>query len=207
MSSLRIAFLARFPGVPTARALTDVVERRVAELARAGAHVEERPPGFTIDALNVVWRDYFALLSNVFSALTGASLPIPVPEGPPATAVDWVKVLARRDTLIVALEKLLEDFDVFLSPVSISTAFPHGPPRTPIPVDGEAIESRFVDHYVYPFNFTGHPAVVLPAGLADDGLPVGIQLVGKRWADERLLAVARPIAELFGGFQPPPHFE
>ena len=204
LSSLRIAYLSRFPGVPTARAVSERVERFAGELQGAGAHVEERPPGFTIEALNEVWRDYFRLLSSVFGALTGASLPIPAAEGPPATALDWVKVLSRRDTLIVALAGLLSDFDAFLSPVSISTAFPHGPPRTPIPVDGEPIESRFVDHYVYPFSFTGNPAVVVPVGLADDGLPVGIQLVGRRWGDERLLAVAQAVAELSGGFRPPP---
>jgi len=45
-----------------------------------------------------------------------------------------------------------------------------------------------------------------PAGLADNGLPVGIQLVGRRWADERLLATARAVVTVIGRFRAPPRF-
>lgn len=73
-------------------------------------------------------------------------------------------------------------------------------------VDGTAVESRYVDHYFYPFSFMGHPAVMISAGLSTDGLPIGVQLVARRHADEELLAVAAAVSDLVGGFQPPPAF-
>jgi len=46
--------------------------------------------------------------------------------------------------------------------------------------------------------------MVLPAGLSADGLPVGVQLAGARWRDEELLAAARAVDAVVGGFRPAP---
>jgi aspartyl-tRNA(Asn)/glutamyl-tRNA(Gln) amidotransferase subunit A len=45
--------------------------------------------------------------------------------------------------------------------------------------------------FTYPFNLTGQPAASVPAGLTDDGVPVGLQIVGRRHADRTVLAAAR----------------
>ena len=207
--SLRIAYLPTFPGVPTAAEVRDTTVRVATELERAGAHVEERGPGFAIDALNEVWRAFFALLLPSMQALMAGPTSAPAgSEGaaPALSLLDWLQLLERRDALLRATDALLGEFDAFLSPAGISTAFPHGPPRSPIPVDGAPVESRFVDHYLYPFSFTGHPAVVLPAGLGAGGLPIGVQLVGRRFGDEALLAVAATVDEVLGAYRPPPQF-
>ena len=68
----------------------------------------------------------------------------------------------------------------------------------------DSVDSRFADHYLFPFNLLGTPAVVLPAGVAADGLPVGVQLVGARWRDEELLATARAVDGAVGGFRAAP---
>lgn len=47
--------------------------------------------------------------------------------------------------------------------------------------------------YTTPFNLSGHPVVVIPAGRSADGLPIGVQVVGHRWRDERLLDVAEAL--------------
>jgi amidase len=51
---------------------------------------------------------------------------------------------------------------------------------------------------------SGCPMVIIPAGIDGNGVPFGLQLMGPRWADERLLAIAEAIAAVTGGFQPPP---
>ncbi len=56
------------------------------------------------------------------------------------------------------------------------------------------------------FNYTGHPAVVLPYTLDRSGLPIGIQLVGKRWSESRLLAMAKALTEVTGAFRRPPGY-
>jgi Asp-tRNA(Asn)/Glu-tRNA(Gln) amidotransferase A subunit family amidase len=53
---------------------------------------------------------------------------------------------------------------------------------------------------------SGCPMVVIPAGTDGHGVPLGLQLMGPRWADERLLAIAEAIAPLTGGFRPPSGF-
>ncbi len=53
------------------------------------------------------------------------------------------------------------------------------------------------------FNYTGHPAIVLPYTLDATGLPLGIQLVGKRWNESRLLAVAKALTAVTGEFRRP----
>jgi amidase/aspartyl-tRNA(Asn)/glutamyl-tRNA(Gln) amidotransferase subunit A len=57
-------------------------------------------------------------------------------------------------------------------------------------VNGEAVNPFLGWCLTYPFNFTGHPAVSLPAGLTDDGLPVGLQLVAPMFSDDALLAAS-----------------
>jgi amidase len=132
-----------------------------------------------------------------------------LPTGPgaptPPSLGDWARAQHLRDQVIVELEGLFAEFDAFLCPLGISEAFPHSPPRTPIPVDGTPVESRFVDHYLFPFNLTGSPAVALPAAL-HQGLPIGVQLVGKRFGDEALLGVAMGVDSLLDGFQAPARF-
>ena len=60
--------------------------------------------------------------------------------------------------------------------------------------------------YTCPFNLTGNPAVVLPLTRSHDGLPIGVQLVAKRWAEPALLALAGRVALITGPFTPPPAF-
>lgn len=55
-----------------------------------------------------------------------------------------------------------------------------------------------------PFNLSGHPAVVIPIGQTKDGLPIGMQIVGKRWKEMELLAIAQEIDTVIGGFRLPP---
>ena len=73
-----------------------------------------------------------------------------------------------------------------------------GPGRC-IPVDGrnEHYWTVGLGHTV-PCNLTGHPAVTCPIGLADDGLPVGVQAVGRRWGDMELLRFVEALAAFVG---------
>jgi amidase len=144
------------------------------------------------------------VIGSVMGELLGTGLPAGGAAPPQVSAVDVVRFQHARDLAIVAADRALDGFDAFLSPVTITPAFVHSEPKSPIPVDGEDVESRFVDHYLYPWSMLGHPNVVIPAGLSDEGLPIGVQLTGHRWQDEELLAVATNVSEAIGGYRPPP---
>lgn len=207
VAELRIAYMPVFPGVPTARAVRAAVERVAAQLAKAGARVEERDPGVSIETIREVWSEYFPLLMACLRDVANTATPVKAQETAAATVGNWARALGRRDGLITAIDGLFDEFDAFLCPAVISPAFQHSPPRSPFPVDEELVESRYVDHYLYPFNLTGHPALAIPAASRKDGLPIGVQLVGRRWQDEQLLATAQTIVSVIGGFHRPPEPE
>ncbi|MEJ2080295.1 MAG: amidase family protein, partial [Acidobacteriota bacterium] len=56
------------------------------------------------------------------------------------------------------------------------------------------------------FNVTGHPAVTIPIGITSQGLPVGVQVIGRRWQEMALLNTAEQIVTCTSGYQCPPGF-
>ena len=124
----------------------------------------------------------------------------------PTTLAQYLEALDRRDRSIVAWEEFFDHWDVLLCPPSMTTAFPHCDPGSPLPVDGQEVAYWTVSAHGALFNYTGHPAVVLPYTLDRAGLPIGIQLVGKRWSESHLLAVAAVLAEVTGAFRRPPGY-
>lgn len=56
------------------------------------------------------------------------------------------------------------------------------------------------------FNLTGSPVVVFLAARSKEGLPIGLQLIGRRWHDMELLNAAEQISKVVGPFQPPPGY-
>ncbi|SDX74369.1 aspartyl-tRNA(Asn)/glutamyl-tRNA(Gln) amidotransferase subunit A [Modestobacter sp. DSM 44400] len=89
--------------------------------------------------------------------------------------------LRRRDELLPHAEALLDGIDVLLGPVA-----PFAAPELTPPIDTP--EGEVEGLFTGPFNVTGQPAVSLPAGLTDDGLPFGVQLAGRVGGDAELLA-------------------
>lgn len=79
-------------------------------------------------------------------------------------------------------------------------------PGAPLRVDGQDEACWLVSAHGTVFNYTGHPAVVLPYTRDRDGLPIGIQVVGKRWDESRLLRVAQALSPVTGAFRRPPGY-
>jgi amidase len=117
------------------------------------------------------------------------------------------EILTQRHALIVTLEKILANYDAMLCPVCTRAAFPHSWRGKPLEVDGQKLSYMMAGSaYSIVFNLTGSPVVVIPIGLTKDGLPVGIQIVGKRDRDMELLTIAEKLTEATKGFQKPPGY-
>ncbi len=86
------------------------------------------------------------------------------------------------------------------------TAFPHCEPGSNLHVDGQEVTYWFGNGHATLFNYSGNPAIVRPYPQDSKGLPIGIQLVGKRWDESRLLAIAKALTNSIGGFKRPPSY-
>jgi len=86
-------------------------------------------------------------------------------------------------------------------------AFSHCRPGTSLEVDGQKVPYMSANiGYTAVFTMTDNPVVVLPLAQSKEGLPIGVQVVGRRWHDMELLNVAEALTEVTGGFRPPPGF-
>jgi aspartyl-tRNA(Asn)/glutamyl-tRNA(Gln) amidotransferase subunit A len=103
------------------------------------------------------------------------------------------RALLARTQVFRKVQGWFDRFDVILTPTLTRTAIPIEERLfEPIEIEGEKVDTvrRAWYPYTHPFNLTGHPAITLPCGFHSDGLPMAIQLVGRRNDDARLLRIA-----------------
>ncbi|TAK35815.1 MAG: hypothetical protein EPO28_14170 [Saprospiraceae bacterium] len=101
------------------------------------------------------------------------------------------ELLERRKNLIDQWESFFEKHDFFICPVMLSPAFKKCPMDTPQTIDGRAVAYWNTGAFCMMFNGTGHPSLVIPLGLDKDGLPVGVQVVGKYFSEPALIHFAK----------------
>ncbi len=212
LRDLRCAFFTALGGqMPVDRDIREAAARAARILGERGIAVEEVTPpieesfeensryyGADGRRLNLEW--YGAdivhcrpkLLKLMVSSLSRET-----------TAADFFKSSMRRDELRCRLAQFMERYPIILTVPCCMTAFRHD--------DGEEINLDGATWHrlsaIWPTtwaSFYGLPAVVLPAGSDRNGLPVGVQVVGRAFEEEKVLAVARAIEQDLGGYQPPP---
>jgi len=123
----------------------------------------------------------------------------------------YAEALSLRDMFIAKMENFLSNWDAWLCPVAALSAYPHLLSRNPIEqlnaavdVDGQKVPYLLATSvYTALFNLTGNPVVVLPVSQSKEGLPIGVQVVGKRWNDMALLNVSEQLAQVTGPFHSP----
>lgn len=113
----------------------------------------------------------------------------------------------RRMSVQASWERYFENVDVFLCPANFTAAFPHDvrpfeertidTPEGTRPYDAQ---SFWISHASLP----GLPAVAAPIGQTSGGLPVGAQIIGPIYEDDTPLTFAELLAEVIGGYEPPP---
>lgn len=119
----------------------------------------------------------------------------------------YFEALTQRDYFISQMDEELEKYDVLICPVAMTTAFTHRPKGQSVEIDNRKVPYMMASGaYTIPFNLTGNPVVVIPIGKTQDGLPIGMQVVGKRWKEMELLSVAEKIDQVINAFQQPPGY-
>jgi aspartyl-tRNA(Asn)/glutamyl-tRNA(Gln) amidotransferase subunit A len=172
-----------------------VCENAAAEFDTLGCHVEVVNPAWDDpeDAFRtIVAAQFYAHWSNELPAREAEMDPTLVKfirVGGAIAARDYVLALARVEIYWAAVLGFLERFDLLLTPTAAVPPFAaDGPP--PREVDGRRVSPLGWMPFTFPFNLTGQPAASVPAGLTDDGRPVGLQIIGRRHADRVVLAAS-----------------
>jgi amidase len=119
--------------------------------------------------------------------------------GDPLTLEQFMKACAQRDFLRAEILRQMQDTPVLLSPVSSGLAFRHGQGNY-LPGTGYRDTMRFSQW----LNLTGFPGASVPVGVSKEGLPIGVQVIGRPFEEELVLAVAEAIEQARGPWQSPP---
>jgi aspartyl-tRNA(Asn)/glutamyl-tRNA(Gln) amidotransferase subunit A len=195
IEGLRVAWSADLGYARVDPEVRAIAERAAMRFQELGATVEEADPG---------WPDPWELFHTLFYALIGGEVDEWLPEwrgkidpgleliaeaGKSVTAFDISRAQRIRNDLQATGAKLFERFDLLLTPTMTLPPFPVGinfPPE----VGGQPVTGMQWTAFTFPFNLTGDPAASVPAGWTESGLPIGLQIVGPRWHDARVLRAA-----------------
>jgi len=229
LGSLRIAWMDDFGGIPVSEETRSSLKKFTDSLAEKGCTVERTSPddfnpreiwatyGRIMDMeIGVYTPSFYRFLSFLFGGSYRKATPF-LEMVFPITYEKYMKALTQRDAQVSSMEGFLSEWDVWLCPVTSTPAYEHIEPDKyfgpyplydkPIMVDGEPVNYLMANGaYTTIFNLTGSPVVIIPIGYTTEGLPIGVQIVGKRWRDMELLEIAAMLDEAAGAYSRPPGY-
>jgi|SRR5579862_357457 len=196
---LRVAFSPRLGGAARPDADIEAAARRAARmLEEQGATVEEADPPLarareTIETL--WWAGAAAIVDSMPAAqraLMDPGLLAIAQRGRAITATDYLAAYTRRNELHAAMLGFHERYDLLLTPTMPVTALKAGSVMPDGSSDDDWIEWS---PYTYPFNLTQQPAASVPGGIAGNGLPIGVQIVGPPRGERLVLRAAQVLEQ------------
>jgi amidase len=195
LAGLRIVYS---PGYPPAvaggiRAGTDHL---AGELASRGAIVEDRLPDPALAGQGRLVEELWSMLAPAAQAAERGS-------GKPGSGPlwDYLAALDRRDRFMATWDRFMATCDVLIAPALAQCAWRLGDSET-----GEDSPQEQATVALMLSQVSGCPMVVIPAGTDSNSVPFGIQVIGRRWHDEQLLAITEAITTVTGGFRAPSGF-
>ena len=123
---------------------------------------------------------------------------------PPHTGESLLATWLGRDDVRERMLWQMRQYPVLICPIAAIPAFRHG--EREWEVEGKAVKYLDAWSYCEWFNLLGFPAMVVPMAISPEGLPIGIQIVGRPWDEELVFAVAGLLEESRGVFPHPPGF-
>jgi len=192
---------------------TRAAVRTAAEaLHRAGFQVEPFCPE-GLEEARILWKKFFVkmggmLIGPMFSGREQDANPLlkqflewsaaePSLSGP-AVIDAWT----RRDMVRASFLAQMQKYPILLSPAAAIPAFRHR--ERSWQIDGKAVEYLDAWSYTEWFNLLGNPAAVVPVSQSSEGLPIGVQIVGRPWEEEKVLSVAATLENECAAWRVPP---
>jgi aspartyl-tRNA(Asn)/glutamyl-tRNA(Gln) amidotransferase subunit A len=183
---------------PVVRETAEAAARRFEEL---GCTVEEANPGLDEpwEIVNILWScGQAGALHDRFESVRDQldpGLVAVIENGRHFSAADYGNAMARRNAYAEQLRRFTSQYDLFLTPTLPVTAFEIGKDQ-PGSIQGQPTTYLGWTAFTYPFNMTGQPAATVPCGFDREGLPIGLQIVGRFHDDETVLRAAAAFEEL-----------
>ena len=209
---LRVGYFeedGRTPVTPETRAAV----RNAAEALRdAGFQVEPfRPEG--LDEARLLWKKFFVtaggmLIRPMFRGREADLSPVLQQylewstEEPPFTGETLLDAWIGRDILRANFLAQMRKYPILLCPAAAIPAFRHG--ERSWTIEGKTVNYLDAWSYTEWFNLLGNPAAVVPVSHSPEGLPIGVQIVGRPWEEERVLAVAAALERECAAWKIPP---
>jgi Asp-tRNA(Asn)/Glu-tRNA(Gln) amidotransferase A subunit family amidase len=209
---LRIGYFeddGRMPVTPETR----VAVRTAADALRsAGFQVEHfRPEG--LEEARVLWKKFFVVAGGMLirpmfhgrehdlSPILKQFLEWSAAE-PSLTADTMLEAWIGRDTLRARFLAQMRQYPMLLCPAAAIPAFRHG--ERSWTIDGKTVTYLDAWSYTEWFNLLGNPGAVVPVSHSVEGLPIGVQIVGRPWEEEQVLSVATVLEEQCSAWRIPP---
>lgn len=181
-------------------------------LNKLGFQVEPfRPAG--LEEARVLWKKFFIvaggmLIRSMFrgrerdmSPMLSQFLEWSAAE-PPLTGESLLDAWVRRDALRAEFLAQMRTYPILLCPPAAIPAFRHG--ERSWTIEGHTVDYLDAWSYTEWFNLLGNPAAVIPVSYTADGLPIGVQIVGRPWQEEQVLAIAVILERECGAWKIPP---
>ncbi|MBD3187080.1 amidase [Candidatus Bathyarchaeota archaeon] len=118
-----------------------------------------------------------------------------VEAGKTSSGLDIFRSLAERRKIYAALYKVFKEYDILVTPTTAIPPFKLGM-MYPEKINGKGVSPTGWMPFTYPLNFTGHPAATVPAGFTTEGLPVGMQIIGRRFDDLTVLQLSHAYEQI-----------
>jgi len=194
VADLRIAFSANLGYAKVDPEVAKIVSDAAAVFAELGAKVEEKDPGFA-DSAPIFITHWFSGAAFLLKGIPKEKHPLIDPglldvaeQGAKITASDILDAQLKRGALGTHMNLFHRDYDLLVTPTLSIAAFDAGKE-----VADKMLQGRWTDWtpFTFPFNLTQQPAASIPCGLTKAGLPVGLHIVGPRYADALVLRAAR----------------
>jgi amidase len=194
LRDFRVGVVLDHPAAPVRADVGEVLSAAVDTLAGAGASIVEGwPDGVDAGASAAAFGFQVDAFFTLQQAAGGAGVPL----------AEFAAQEATRMAIRAAWQHHFASIDVFLCPVTFTTAIAHDiRPFGEREIDGRPYTD--LAFWITHASLAGLPALSAPVGRTTAGMPVGLQVIGPMHEDDTVITFAERLAELVGGFEPPP---
>lgn len=209
---LRVGFFEEDGRIPVTKEIRAAVRTAASALRDAGHAVEEFVPP-ELEKVRSIWWNLFGRAGQValgpmcegreseLSPILREFIGV-VSAEPRLTTEEFMSTLLERDAVRARFLRQMQKYPILICPVCAVPAFGHGEREWKI--EGRTVGYLDAMSYSQWFNALGNPAAVVPVGRSPEGLPIGVQVVGRPFEEELVLAFAQEIESRCGAIGEPP---